>query len=250
MMIHVYSPAEPFFLSGNDTALLFIHGFTASPSEVYPTADLIHDNSGITISSILLPGHGSHPRFLNRTTWQDWYKAVEDELRFLLDNYARVYVAGLSLGGLLAMNLGINYPDIKGIIAINPPIKFYEPIKKKLVYFIHWLKPYYYKDEEEQEYLRSQGRFAYDVIPLKAFLSLQELRKRTLQDLQQLNVPLLLIQGLADETVNPAGVKLVLSKTNPGIVKLVELEAAEHVATMGESAELISELISDFIQAN
>ena len=249
-MIHVNSSAEPFFFTGNDTALLFIHGFTASPSEVYPTARLIHYNSGITVSSILLPGHGSHPRFLNRTTWQDWYKAVADEVGFLLNNYSKVYVAGLSLGGLLAMQLGLNYPDIKGIIAINPPIKLYAPVKNKLAYFTHWIKPYHYKDEKEQEVLRKQGRFAYEVIPLKAFLSLQELRKKVLQNIDELNIPLLLIQALNDETVNPAGAKIVSSKANKGIVELIELEDSGHIATMGKNERVISDMIINFIGKN
>ena len=60
-MIHVYSRVEPFLSGSNNIAMLFIHGFTASPSEIYPVAKLVHQATGITVSGVLLPGHGSIP---------------------------------------------------------------------------------------------------------------------------------------------------------------------------------------------
>lgn len=248
-MIHVYAQAEPFFKSGNNIAILFIHGFTASPSEVYPVAQIVHENSGATVSSILLPGHGSHPRFLNRTTWQDWYQAVEDEARYLIDNYDKVYIAGLSLGGLLALYLGINLPEIKGVTAINAPIKLRYPIIRGLALGLQWVKPYFPKSEATQADLRKKGRFAYDCTPVKAFLSMMNFRDIVLNNLDKLTVPLLIIQSLADETVDPAGVRVIVDKGKNSLVELVELEDSRHVATMGEDREKIAGLIIDFIKS-
>ncbi len=248
-MIHVYAQAEPFFKSGNNTAVLFIHGFTASPSEVYPVAQIVHENSGATVSSILLPGHGSHPRFLNRTTWQDWYQAVEDEARYLIDNYDKVYIVGLSLGGLLALYLGINLPEIKGVTAINAPIKLRYPIIRGLALGLQWVKPYFPKSEATQADLRKKGRFAYDCTPVKAFLSMMNFRDIVLKNLDKLTVPLLIIQSLADETVDPAGVQVVMDKAKNSLVELVELEDSRHVATMGEDREKVAGLIIDFMKS-
>ncbi|NLB88609.1 MAG: alpha/beta fold hydrolase [Syntrophomonadaceae bacterium] len=250
-MIHIYSAAEPFFFSGNkDIAILFIHGFTASPSEVYPVAKLVHQTSGATVSGVLLPGHGSHPRFLNRTTWRDWYSTVESESKYLLANYEKVYVVGLSLGGLLAMYLGGNIPELKGGVAINPPIRLhYDKLLNFLAPLVQWIKPYIPKPVGNQEKLRKKGRFAYDSTPVKAFRSMMEFRKRTLGVLDDYNdMPLLLIQSQKDETVNPKGVELVLSKVKN--IELVELEDSEHVATMGKEKKEIASLIIDFIGKN
>ena len=86
-MSHIYPQAQPFFLKGSqETALLFIHGFTASPSELYPTAQLIYDLCGYTLSGPLLPGHGSNPCSLNKSSWEEWYNAVRKELNFLMEN--------------------------------------------------------------------------------------------------------------------------------------------------------------------
>lgn len=250
-MIHIYSGAEPFFLSGdNNTAVLFIHGFTASPSEVYPVAKLVHQNCGITASGVLLPGHGSHPRFLNRTTWRDWYNTVESETNYLLANYEKVYVVGLSLGGLLAMYLGGNMPGIKGVVAINPPIRLhYDRLLNFLAPLLQWIKPYIPKPVGNQEKLRKKGRFAYDCTPVKAFRSMMEFRKRTLQVLDGYNdMPLLLMQSQKDETVDPKGTELVIKKVKN--LQFVELENSEHVATMGKEQRKIAGLIIDFIGKN
>lgn len=250
-MIHIYSAAEPFFFSGNkDIAILFIHGFTASPSEVYPVAKLVHQTSGATVSGVLLPGHGSHPRFLNRTTWRDWYSTVESESKYLLANYEKVYVVGLSLGGLLAMYLGGNIPELKGGVAINPPIRLhYDKLLNFLAPLVQWIKPYIPKPVGNQEKLRKKGRFAYDRTPVKAFRSMMELRGKTLQVLDGYNdMPLLLIQSQNDETVDPKGAKLVKNKVKN--IEFVELEDSKHVATMGEEQYKIAGLIIDFIGKN
>lgn len=250
-MIHVYSRAEPFFLSGsNNIAMLFIHGFTASPSEIYPVAKLVHQATGITVSGVLLPGHGSHPRFLNRTTWQDWYNTVESESKYLLANYEKVYVAGLSLGGLLAMYVGGKIPGLNGVIAINPPIRLhYDKFLNILAPMVQWIKPYIPKPVGNQERLRKKGRFAYDRTPVKAFRSMMELRGKTLQVLDGYNdMPLLLIQSQNDETVDPKGAKLVKNKVKN--IEFVELEDSKHVATMGEEQYKIAGLIIDFIGKN
>ena len=121
-MIYIHDQAEPFFLQGNkDMALLFLHGFTASPSEVRTVAEKIHAASGYTVSGPLLPGHGSHPSFLNATGYSDWYRTVEDELSFLQQHYANVYVAGLSMGGLLAVYAGLYHAGLQGgLRALRP----------------------------------------------------------------------------------------------------------------------------------
>lgn len=248
-MIYIHPRAEPFYFSGGNTAILFIHGFTASPSEIYQLAQLLHQGIGITASGILLPGHGSHPSLLNITDWQDWYSSVEKECEYLLANYDKVFVVGLSLGGLLSLYLGANMPDIKGVVAINPPIRLRYGLLELIAPLAGWVKPYFKKPRENQLALKRLGRFAYDYIPVKAFRSMMKLRNKTLQVLDNIEAPLLLIQSQADESVNPAGIHLIKQKV-PGKVQLVEIREAQHVVTMGKDVPEIAGLIIDFIRIN
>ena len=246
-MIYIYPQAQPFFLKGSqEIALLFIHGFTASPSELYPTAQLIYDLGGYTVSAPLLPGHGSDPRFLNKSNWEEWYNALKKELNFLMENYSRVFVGGLSMGGLLALHAGSKEEGLQGAISINAPIYNRSPLLTIISPLIGRIQPYYpKKDDSNQRRLKQEGRFAYNVIPVKAFQSLMDLRKTVMEEVDSITLPVLLIQSLQDQSVHPRSVYYLQEKIKH--TKLVELHSPEHVATMGSEKEEIARAIVDFI---
>lgn len=247
-MIYIYPQAEPFFLSGTtDIALLFIHGFTASPSELLPAARLLHEKTGHTISAPLLPGHGSHPRDLNRTTWEDWYQAVQVEISYLKENYEKVFVLGLSMGGLLALHSARQY-DINGVIVINAPIQNNFPLLTASAPVMRYVKPYVPKKARLQmQDLENQGRFAYGVTPVRAFQSMMKLRQQVINELEDIKVPLLIMQSLKDESVNPKSGRLIYEKCSD-VARLLELANSSHIATMGPEIEEIAEEIRNFIQ--
>ena len=249
-MIHIDPQAEPFCLPGDsDTALLFIHGFTASPSEILPTAKLIHQNNRHTISGILLPGHGSSARYLQDTTWQDWYAAVQKELLFLLEKFARVFIAGLSLGALLALHAAREFRAIKGVIVINAPIYNKFPLLTASAPIMRVVKPYYpKKDKMRFRELAAQGRFAYEVTPVKAFLSMLCLRQQIMGEMNEIKAPLLVFQALKDESVHRKSADFLLQNAVVTTSRIVELPLSEHVATMGPEKEIIAQEIGDFIQ--
>lgn len=198
IMIYIYPQAESFSLCGSgDTVLLFIHGFTASPSELYPTARLIHDLYGCTLSVPLLPDHGSNPRFFNRTNWEQWYAAVEKELGCLMETYSRVFAGGLYMGALLALHAACLVPGLKGAIAINTPIFTHSPVLIAASPLIRHVRPFFPKrDCLHLRDLEEQGRFAYDVIPVKALQSVTKLRDLVVRELHKIKPPVLLVQFL------------------------------------------------------
>lgn len=248
-MTDIYPQAEPFFLPGSsELALLLLHGFTASPSEVYPAARIIHEQSNCTVSAILLPGHGSSPQLLNKCSWLDWYGAVKTELGNLLPGYPRVFIGGLSMGALLALKAALDIEGLKGVVAINAPIFNKNPFLTACAPLYGYFKPYYpKKDIQELEQLEEQGRFAYRVMPVKAFQSLMDLRTNIVQDIQQLKIPALIIQSRQDESVNPRSGRFLFAKTRANGSVLLELESSRHIATMGPEKEQIARQIIDFM---
>ncbi|SHG76409.1 carboxylesterase [Thermosyntropha lipolytica DSM 11003] len=245
-MIYVHPQAKPFFLAGGkEIGLLFIHGFTASPSEVLPVAQILHQKQKITVSGILLPGHGTHPAFLNQTTWQDWYRAVEQEASYLLAHYAEVYLAGLSMGGLLALHAAASLPGIKGVITINAPIYNRYPVLTWLAPVIQWIKPYFpkKKDKRMQE-LERKGRFAYRCHPVRAFRSMQDLRALVVKELPFIEVPVLALQSVYDEAVDVKSLSFIIENIKKAEVKGVKLYHSGHIATMEEPEKVAEEIIS------
>ncbi len=248
-MTDINPQAEPFFLPGSsELALLFLHGFTASPSEIYPVARLIHEQSNCTVSAILLPGHGSSPELLNNCSWLDWYGAVKTELDHLLARYTRVFVGGLSMGALLALNAGLKLEGLQGVVAINAPIFNRNPFLTTCAPLYGYLRPYYPKKNTQELYdLEEQGRFAYRVMPVKAFQSLMKLRAKIMQDVQQLKIPALIIQSLQDDSVHPRSGQFLFAKTRANGATLLELKSSRHIATMGAEKEDIAQAIIDFM---
>lgn len=239
--------AAPFILNGTSSeALLFVHGFTASPSEVWPTAVLIHKIGNISIRGMLLPGHGKQPEDLNRTGWPLWSQSVNNECRLLLESYKRVFVAGLSMGGMLALNAGLQVEGLSGVVSINAPffvkaswVMRWTPILK--YWRSCWPKtPIDYK-------LREQGRYDLDCYPLKAMDSMWQLRKLLIKKLPAMRIPVLLIQSLRDELVLPGSADFIVQTCNKASVYKVELRNSEHVATMGCEKDKIAAEILRFI---
>ncbi len=248
-MVYIYPQAEPFFLQGkNDRALLFIHGFTASPSEVLPTAKLIHKMAGYSVQGLLLPGHGSNPKNLQETSWEEWFGAVEEAVKNLIASYEHVFVAGLSLGAFLALYAAEKIQGINGVISINAPIFSHFPLLAASAPLMMVLKPYFpKKDRIRFKELEEQGRFAYEVTPVKAFQSMLNLRQELINQLDQINVPVLVMQSQRDETAHPRSADYLVESIGEQQARKVELPESEHVATMGPETERIADEMLAFM---
>ncbi|MDD2619138.1 MAG: alpha/beta fold hydrolase [Syntrophomonadaceae bacterium] len=242
--------AKPFLLRGSsDNVLLFIHGFTASPSEVYPTAHLLYEMSGYTISGPLLPGHGSTREEMNRSCWEDWFEAVKKDIYGLQENYQNVWVAGLSLGALLAIHGGIHCSGLRGVVAINPPVFIKNPHFKFLAPLLQNFRPYWPKSNMVQcTKLEEQGRFAYDCTPVQAFRSMMKLRDIVLREIHNITTPLLLMQSELDETVKIHSAKFLAGKVQIAKAIVLNLPNSQHIATMGPEKQFIAREIDAFIK--
>ncbi len=249
-MTDICPQAEPFYLSGNsELALLLLHGFTASPSEVYPVAKRIHEQSACTVSGILLPGHGTSPELLNNCHWSDWYGAVKTELVNLMASHTRVFVGGLSMGALLALNAGLSLEGLQGVVAINAPIYNINPFLTTCAPLYGCLRPYYpKKNTQELDELAEQGRFAYRVMPVKAFQTMMNLRGKIMQEIQQLKIPALIIQSLLDESVHPRSGRFLYANTKANAATYLELKTSQHIATMGPEKEQNVQKILAFME--
>lgn len=96
-------------------AVLLIHGLTGTPTEMrYVGKEL--SKAGFTVYGIQLAGHCGTENDLLQTGWHDWYASVEAAHAELVARHGSVFVAGLSMGALLALHLAHEHPDtVRGI---------------------------------------------------------------------------------------------------------------------------------------
>lgn len=113
----------PFELGSGQDACLLIHGFTGSPWDMRPLGERLSER-GFYARGICLPGHGSTPEALERVTYRDWEEAAASALEGLGD-FRRVFVAGLSVGALLALLISARRkPPPHALALLAPAMRF------------------------------------------------------------------------------------------------------------------------------
>ncbi|MFH1016674.1 MAG: alpha/beta fold hydrolase [Pseudomonadota bacterium] len=235
-----------FDLPGGPEAVLLIHGFTATPAEMRPVADLLSREFGWRCLAPLLPGHGTTLEDLERCKWTDWMRSVEEALGVLSRDHERIHLAGISMGALLALELFREKPDrFMSLCFLAPPIFLRTPYQRCVARLlalpvIPLLAPP----------LRKTGpmhpdHVAYDSYPPRAGgeFSTGSRLARTLEKADA--PPTLIAYSEADELVHPKSAFFLADRLVNSLTRVVQLERSFHILTIGmEKETLLSELRS------
>ncbi|MFI7386850.1 alpha/beta hydrolase [Streptomyces sp. NPDC049813] len=237
--------AEPYRHEGGEVGVLLCHGFTGSPQSLRPWAAYLAGR-GLTVSLPLLPGHGTRWEDLAVTGWQDWYAEVDRALRELTDRCTQVFVAGLSMGGALALRLAAHHGDrVAGLVLVNPGIKVHGlaahalPVARHVVRTVPGVA-----DDIAKEGAHELG---YARVPLHAAHQLRRFFRLVDRDLPQVTQPVTVLHSPQDHVVPPADSARVLSRISSRDVTEILLEQSYHVATLDHDADRIFEESYAFI---
>ncbi|MFD9322574.1 alpha/beta hydrolase [Streptomyces sp. NPDC060053] len=237
--------AEPYRHEGGEVGVLLCHGFTGSPQSLRPWARYLA-GQGLTVSLPLLPGHGTRWEDMALTGWPDWYAEVDRELRALRDRCSRVFVAGLSMGGALALRLAAKHGEgVDGVIVVNPANRVHGlsayalPVARHLVRTTKGIT----SDIAKEGVLES----GYDRVPLHSAHSLRTFLRMIDGELPQVTQPLMLLHSAQDHVVPAADSARVLGRVSSTDVTEILLEQSYHVATLDHDADRIFEESYAFI---
>src|SRR5699024_10260190 len=104
---------EPFTFEAGNRAVLLLHGFTGHSADVRMLGRFL-ESKGYTTHAPIYRGHGVAPEKLIETTPEQWWDDVVQGYQHLQQlGYKEIAVAGLSMGGVLGLELAIHNP-IKG----------------------------------------------------------------------------------------------------------------------------------------
>jgi carboxylesterase len=197
--------------------------------------------AGYSVRLPLLPGHGTRWEDANKTTWQDWYGAVErafDELRAQCD---QVFVMGLSLGGTLCLRLAEERGEqVAGVVVVNPHLVNTRFDAKYLLPLMRFVVPSWPAIGND---VKKEGvtELAYTKTPVKAAWSAVQLGQTVKRDLAKITQPLLVLGSRDDHLVDPINTQLLVDGVSSTDVERITLEDSYHVATIDNDAPLIIE---------
>jgi carboxylesterase len=204
-MPQVIPTAEPFLFPGSRTGCLLIHGYTGAPKEMRWMGEYLAAQ-GFSVLGIRLTGHATRIEDMMRSRWTDWVASVEDGYHLLRGLADRIYLVGLSMGGVLALLMSTRL-DVKGVVAISTPWTVPAPLARYL-WLVGKLWPYASKSREPAGAgWFDQGAFkehiSYERTPVASVSELDKLIAAMRLALPEVRVPVLLIHSENDSFVVP-----------------------------------------------
>jgi carboxylesterase len=233
---------DDFFWKGSPTGILLIHGFTATTAEVRPAAKKLHE-AGYTVAGPLLPGHGTTPENLNHATWQMWMEKVKRSYEDLIRECEQVFVIAESMGTLLALELAVQHPEIKGLCLFAPAIKVPNLwISRLLLPFVDTLNK-----NAKDDGLPWQG---YDVYPVHAMVEMLKLQKRVRKDLKKVTQPTLVFTGEYDHSISSDAAEIVMKGLGSNYKEHIHMSDSPHCILLDIELDKAVEEIDAFIRRN
>jgi carboxylesterase len=238
--------AEPYSAPGGPVGVVVLHGFTGNPQSMRPLATAF-SAAFLSVEMPLLPGHGTSVEDMVPTRWSDWSSAAEASYLALADRCETVFVAGLSMGGSLALGLAERHREIAGVIAINPlvdpPASSFRDMLSGMLEEGVVSVPAIGSDIA----MERPREKAYDASPIEPMLSMFEGIDEVAEHLGDLHCPVLLFSSRTDHVV-PSESGDLLAASAGGPVERIWLERSFHVATLDYDAPEIEQRAVAFVK--
>ena len=227
--------AEPFAFGEGPDAILFLHGWTSSPRELRFLAERIAP-LGFRCVGPLLKGHGTRLEDLAPTRFPEYLAECESAYADLASRHARVFVCGLSMGGLLALHLARRFP-VSGLVLIAP---FLLPSGKTLGIPNRWLigripLPATLAKGSPGPILDPEGlagHLAYRAMPTASMVSVVLAGRRLRDSLPRIQAPALVFHAVHDRTSDFHGSQLLIEKLGSEDKTLIAFNRGNHVLTL------------------
>jgi carboxylesterase len=230
--------------------VLVLHGFT---SDIHCVDLLVEplDKLGVPYRFPWLRGHGTHYKDMVGTTDRDWYEDAENALLDLLQDAKKVIVVGLSMGGLLALELAGRYrEEVAGVVAVAAALKFKDPLAvltpvlSKVVKF--WNSPNAFNDLElKKKENRNYPKFATD-----AFASLYRYASQVQNLLSFVKADILILHSKKDQIIAPKSAQIIYEKVSSKNKEIKWFEKSGHEMLLDLERDDVIKTVADFISAH
>jgi len=244
---------KPFYFPGtNGNSVLLIHGWTSTPYEVRRLGKYLNEN-GYTVSGPMLRGHGTVPKNLEGLKWTDWLSDLEAAFEELQKDCGKVYVAGTSIGGNLAILLAIRKKSIAGLVLMATPYRLkFESAVVAFAKIIGRFKKY-----NKKFYPPTFGMtttitrlISYQSYPIASALETFDLVKDSRRRLAEVTEPCLIMQSTSDHIVTKNSSEKIFQKIGSAKKEKRFVKRAYHTFISDIKNEHVFEDILNFLEKN
>jgi carboxylesterase len=228
--------------------VLILHGFT---SHVACVSDLrfAAQELGLPYRVPVLRGHGGQWEDLTGVTAEDWYEDAENTMLDLLTECQKVVVVGLSMGGLVAIDLAVRHRHkVAGLVTIAAALKFKDPLAAltpavaKVV--ASWKSPNAYQDQE----LARQRNKNYPKFPTQAFVQLYDYAGTISNRLSFVHAPTLVLGARKDQIVSPKAAETIFKRIPSKDKRLVWFDETGHEMLLDLEAEKVKATVASYLR--
>ena len=241
----------PYLLAGTKkVGILLVHGFANSPRELREFGRHLNAQ-GYPVLGMRLAGHGTSWLDLEQRSKQDWVASVRVNFGILAARVEKVIVVGFSTGGALAMHFAAEKPAKLAAIAVAAAPLLVQDRNMNLLPLVMGFRQTLGRLPGLRQALRyypfgKKGNTYAQV----GVASLNELRlvSATLDEvLPNVALPVLVMQGLQDETVQPKSAQLIFERLASSEKDLVWIDHSAHgliEQKIGKSWDYILEFVA------
>ena len=241
--------AKPYFFEAENenetnTLIILVHGFGASATETRPLGKYLC-KQGYDIHGILLSGHGTDSKDLDKTKWIDWYESIAKVHFEYSKKYTNVFIGGISLGGALSLYVATKL-KFTGLFTINSLYRFSRRLTP-LLWLLHNFKIHRPRNVDRIKWYVEHDLFAYPDDSTYAAYQILKLLHILHRRMNQIDIPALIIQSKEDKTVTPKSAEWIYEDLKSE-KELVQLPRGDHILTVDDHREEAFEKIAQFIE--
>lgn len=230
---------------------LILHGFTSSLDTVRALVPMA-ERLGVPYRMPILRGHSTRPEDLRGVEWRDWFNDAAAALRDLRGEADRVAVCGLSMGGLVALQLAADYPDdvacvatIAAALRINNRLIRFSPVLARVLRNRMW------EGNGASGYADATLLAAntnYRSFPLDALVSLYRYGPLVERLLPRVRAPLLVIHSRRDLVIKPISANIIHARAGSTDKQLMWFERSGHEMLQDLEAADVVAAVEAFIR--
>ena len=211
------------------------------------------NRNGYTCLGIRLAGHATDPEDMIRSLWTDWTASVEDGYRLLSGLADKIFLVGLSMGGILSLLMSTRLKTA-GVVAMSTLFKLPDDPRLRHIEWISKIVAYMPKSEGAPDagWFDKQAwkdHVSYPQNPVRSIGELNKLLAEMRAALSKITVPVLLIHSRDDDYVPAENVDLIYAGLNGTLDKeKLLITASGHVVTRDAARQQVFESALKFIR--